>query len=129
DGQVWGLNPVGHHLTNVLLHAAAAMLLCIFLLPIAPSARAATLAALIFAAHPLQMEAVSVAVQRKTVLSGALFFLTLIAYQRWCRAGERRWYLASVGAFVLAALAKPAVVTLPLALMLYDYTFRARRIP
>jgi protein O-mannosyl-transferase len=128
DYQLWGFDPVGYHLTNVLLHAAAAMLLCVFLWPIAPSGRSATLAALIFAVHPLQMEAVSVAVQRKTVLSGALFFLALILYQRWCRASQRRWYLASLGIFIAAALAKPAVVTLPLVLMLYDYRFRDGRI-
>jgi hypothetical protein len=88
-----------------------------------PSLGAATLAALLFALHPLQLEAVALAIQRKTVLSGALFFATLIAYQAWRRGGRRAHYAAAVGLFALAALAKPIVVTLPLLLWLYEYTF------
>ena len=122
DYRIWGLDPFGYHLTNVLLHALAAALVCTFLWPLT-SARVATLAALLFAVHPVQMEAVTVAVQRKTVLSGALFFLTLIIYERWC-ASRRPWcYAACLLTFGLAGLAKPSVVTLPLLLVLYDLAF------
>ncbi|MFI5398841.1 MAG: tetratricopeptide repeat protein [Candidatus Binatia bacterium] len=74
----WGSDPWGYHLTNVLLHVTAAVLFYVFLCPLVPSARAAALAAAIFAVHPLRMEAVSLAVQRKTVLAGVLWFLTLV---------------------------------------------------
>lgn len=123
DFHFWGLDPAGYHLANVLLHTASAVLACVFLWPITPSLGAATVAALIFAVHPVQMEAVSLAIQRKTVLSGALFFLTLIAFLRWRRTGSRLVYAGSVLIFAAAALAKPAVVTLPLVLWLYEYTF------
>lgn len=123
DYRVWGLDPLGYHLTNIALHALTAALVCVFLWPIMPSLGAATLAGLVFALHPLQMESVSLAIQRKTVLSGALFFATLIAYQAWRRGGRRQQYAAAVIAFVAAALAKPIVVTLPLLLWLYEYTF------
>ncbi len=123
DYHWWGLDPRGYHLTNVLLHALTAVLVYSFLSPLFRSAAAPLMAALIFALHPLQMEAVSVAIQRKTVLSGALFFLTLIGYRRWCESQQRRWYVAALVAFAAAALAKPSVVTLPFVLVLYDYAF------
>jgi hypothetical protein len=123
DYRTWGLDPSGYHLTNVALHALTAALVCVFLWPILPSLGAATVAALIFALHPLQMEAVTLAIQRKTVLSGALFFATLIAYQAWRRSGRRRLYAAAVIAFAGAALAKPTAVALPPLLWLYEYTF------
>jgi tetratricopeptide (TPR) repeat protein len=69
------------------------------------------------------MEAVSVAVQRKTLLAGALWFLTLIFYQRWRETNTHRWYGACILAFVAAALSNPAVAPLPVFLLLYDYTF------
>jgi len=123
DYRVWGLDPFGYHLTNVVLHAITAVLVCIFLWPIMPSIGCATFAALLFAVHPLQLEAVSLAIQRKTVLSGALFFATLIAYQAWRRDRHRWQYAAAVAAFAAAAAAKPSVVMLPALLCLYEYTF------
>lgn len=123
DYRIWRLDPFGYHLTNVLLHAFTSCLACVFLWSIAPSVRCATLAALIFAVHPVQLEAVSLAIQRKTVLSGALFFLTLILYGRWQATGRRTAYAAALAAFLAAGLAKPIVVTLPVLLMLNDYVF------
>ncbi len=128
DYHFWGLNPVGYHLTNIVLHATTAVLVWIFLLPIVRSSHLATVAALLFAVHPVQMEAVSVAVQRKTLLSGALFFLTLILFGRWRTKRLRRHYAASVLAFTAAALAKPSVMTLPFVLLLYEYTFVGGRL-
>ncbi len=74
------------------------------------------------------MEAVSLAIQRKTVLSGALFFVSLISYQGWRRTGKCRHYVAAVAAFIAAGLAKPIVITLPLVLWFYDYVFIGGRV-
>lgn len=126
DYHFWQLNPWGYHLTNIVLHATAAALLCMFLQPLLSSG-AALVAALIFAVHPVQMEVVSLAVQRKTLLAGVFFFLTLIFYQRWRRSGGRRHYVAAVVLFTGAAFSKPAVVSVPLILLLYDYVFVTRR--
>lgn len=123
DHHFWGLDPFGYHLTNVLLHGLTAMLVGIFLWPLAPSRFAATLAALIFAVHPVQMEAVSVAMQRKTLLSGLLFVGTLILYRRWRAERHAGLYAATLLCFVAAALAKPVVMSLPFILLLYDYVF------
>ena len=118
-----GFEPAPYHVVNVLLHATTAILLFVFLRPLVGSPWLAALAALIFAVHPLQLEAVSLAIQRKTLLSGALFFVALIGYQHWCRTRSRGAYAAALLAFTAAAAAKPTVVTLPLVLMLYDYVF------
>jgi len=127
DFRLWELDPFGYHVTNVALQALTAVLAYGFAVPLLGSARLALCAALIFAVHPVQMEAVSLAVQRKTLLSGALFFLTLILYQAWCRSASRWTYVGALAAYVAAALAKPAVVTLPLFLLLYDYMVRPER--
>lgn len=120
--------PAGYHLVNVLLHAATAVLLWLFVRPLVRSAWTATLAALLFAVHPLQLEAVSLAIQRKTLLSSALVLLALIAYQRWCARRSRLAYAASLLAFAAAAAAKPTAVTLPLLLLLYDHVFVGGRL-
>jgi tetratricopeptide (TPR) repeat protein len=74
------------------------------------------------------MEAVSLAIQRKTVLSGALFFATFLLYQRWTDGGRRSDYAAALLIFAAAALAKPIVVCLPALLVLYDVCFVDGRI-
>jgi hypothetical protein len=127
DYHFWGLDPFGYHLTNVLLHALVAMLVCVFFWPLAPSRLAATLAALIFAVHPVQLEAVSVAMQRKTILSGLLFFATLILYRKWRATPRTGRYVAALLCFVAAGLAKPVVMSLPLFLLLYDHVFEGGR--
>jgi len=118
-----GFRPAHYHLVNIFLHAATAVLLWLFLRPLVRSVWLATLAALIFAVHPMQLEAVSLAIQRKTLLSGLLLFVALIAYQRWRAHRSRVAYGVSLLAFVSAAAAKPTVVTLPLVLLLYDAVF------
>jgi hypothetical protein len=123
DRHFWGYDPIGYHLTNICLEALSASLALVFLWNLLPSLYAAVLAAVIFAVHPLQMEAVSLAIQRKTLLSGVFFFLTLILYQRWRRGGRVGWYVASVLAFAAAALAKPMAMVLPALLWLYEYVF------
>jgi tetratricopeptide (TPR) repeat protein len=123
DHAFWGLDPRGYHLTNILLHAATGAFAFWFARRIAPSLLAAGVAALLFTVHPLQMEAVSLAIQRKTLLSGALFFLTFILYQRWTESRRPADYTAAVLAFAAAGLAKPIVVCLPALLILYDLCF------
>lgn len=123
-----GERAADYHLVNVLLHAATAVLLWIFVRPLVASRWTATLAALIFAVHPLQLEAVSLVIQRKTLLAALFLLLSLIAYQRWCVDRRRLAYTASLLAFAAAAAAKPTVVTLPLLLFLYDYVFVGGRL-
>jgi protein O-mannosyl-transferase len=123
---VSGLAPFGYHLVNILLHAAAAILVFAFLSPIAPSRRVALTAALLFALHPVQMASVSPAVERKTLLAGMFCLLALVAYQRWRTKGARRYYALALVAFLFGALSKAMAVSLPPVLVLYDYVFLGR---
>ena len=123
DHAVWQFDPFGFHLTNILLQALNAVLVWLLLRPLLPPRVSPLVAALVFAVHPLQLEAVSLAIQRKTLLAGAGFFTTLLCWQRWRSDRGNAWYAAAIGAYVFAALAKPNVVTLPAILWLYDYAF------
>lgn len=121
--RLWGFEPFGYHLVNVCLHAITALLVWLFAWRLTSSIWISLLAALIFAVHPLQLEAVAVPVQRKTLLAAAFFFSSLAAYQQWRRDDRLHWYVAAFFAFILAAASKPSVITLPLILLLYDYAF------
>src|SRR5574341_2631686 len=126
DYLLWGMHPVGYHLTNLLLHAAAAVVfyfvarrLLRLALPglsgesaIGPSL-AAAFAALLFSLHPLRVESVAWATDRGNVLCGLFYLLTLLAYLRAVEGRpSRRWLAAAVGLSVLALLAKVMAVSL-----------------
>src|SRR5947209_11210742 len=82
DCQFYGLNPGGHHLTNLLLHGAAAIALFLFLHQATGAVWRSGLVAALFAIHPLRVESVAWIAERKDVLSGLFFMLTLLAYLR-----------------------------------------------
>ncbi len=122
DCQLYGLNAGGHHLTNVLLHAAAAVLLFLVLWRMTGGFWPSALAAAVFAVHPLRVESVAWIAERKDVLSGLLFVLTLGAYVRYVRNPfSLGRYLLLLAVFALGLMAKPMLVTLPLVLLLLDY--------
>jgi protein O-mannosyl-transferase len=112
----------GHHLTNVLLHAANAILLFLVLWRMTGSLWPSAFAAALFALHPLRAESVAWVSERKDVLSGLFFLLTLAAYAGYARRHfSLRRYLAVVVLFALGLMAKPMLVTLPFVLLLLDY--------
>ena len=115
DCQIYGLNhPGGHHLTSVLLHAAAAILLFLAMLEASGDFWPSAATAALFCVHPLRVESVAWAAERKNVLSAVFFMLTLLAYVRYAKApfSPRRWAWVAVW-FTLGLLAKPMLVTLP----------------
>ncbi|MBI4591408.1 MAG: tetratricopeptide repeat protein [Candidatus Rokubacteria bacterium] len=133
DYILWGMNPVGYHLTNLLLHAANASVfyfVALRLLGLATTGigtttlrLGATASALFFALHPLRAESVAWVTERRDVLSGLFFLLTILTYLRASEAegaGRRRWLAASVGLYVLAIGSKSIVMTLPFILILLD---------
>jgi tetratricopeptide (TPR) repeat protein len=122
DCQMYGLNPWGHHLTNVLLHTLAVVLLFLFLRQTTGALWRSSFVAAVFAIHPLRVESVAWVAERKDVLSGVFFMLTLLAYARYA-TGERslRRYLLVAFCFALGLMAKPMLVTLPFILLLLDY--------
>ena len=133
DFAVWGMNPFGYHLTNLLLHSASAALFYFVsqrLLGLAMPAASpgilslgAAVAALYFAVHPLRVESVAWITERRDLTSGLFFLLTILAY---LKAHERPpavravWRLAALGAAALALASKSIVMGLPLVLLILD---------
>ena len=135
EWRLWGLHPTGYHVTNLLLHIAAALLVWTVLRKL--SIPGAYLAALLFAVHPVNIESVAWISQRKGLLAMLFFLLSILWYlkvvpqppdsdespvvgqsNRLCHPSWGRWYWLSLLAFLLAMLSKGSVATLPLVLLL-----------
>ncbi len=121
DCQLFGLNAAAHHEVSVLLHAACAVLLFLLLLHTTGLAGRSLFVAALFALHPVSVESVAWAAERKNVLSMLFFLLALHAYVWYTRRPRAGRYLLIVFLFVLALLSKPQVITLPFLLLLLDY--------
>ena len=117
DGELCGTRPWAYHLTNVLLHAAAAITLFLALRRMTGALWPAAFAAAVFAVHPLRAESVAWISERKDVLSGLFFMLALAVYAGYVRRPSLVRYLAVTACFVLGLMSKPAVVTLPFVLL------------
>ena len=151
DVQLFGLRPGWHHLTSLLFHTANALLLFMVLRRMTGTEWRSACVAVFFALHPLHVESVAWAAERKDVLSTFFFMLTLWAYVRYTEQGEGRkpqsegevtrlgsnffgrntalrfhrpfclFYILSLLFFVLGLMSKPMLVTLPFVLWLLDY--------
>ena len=121
DCQLFGLRPGAHHFVNVLLHSVSTVLLFILLAQITGKIWSSGFMAAIFAIHPLHVESVAWIAERKDVLSGLFFVLTLLAYVRYAQKQTVWRYLTMSLLFVCGLLSKPMLVTLPLILLLLDY--------
>ena len=120
DAQIWGSWAGGHHLTSVLLHAANAVLLFLTLFSMTGSFWSSLLAAALFAVHPLRVESVAWAAERKDVLSAFFWILAMYAYGRYARKPALSRYAVVFVLMALGLLAKPMLVTLPFVLLLLD---------
>ena len=144
DVQLYGARPGGHHVTNVLFHAANAVLLLFWLRRLTGYVWRSAVVAALFALHPLHVESVAWVAERKDVLSTFFMLLSLMAYTRYAETqrqkaeGSRQkladsepaairhlpsaiCYLLSLGGFALGLMSKPMLVTLPFVLLLLDY--------
>jgi protein O-mannosyl-transferase len=121
DYQLFHLNPAGHHYTSLLLHAANVVLLFLLLQRATGFTWSSLVVAALFALHPVNVESVAWAAERKNVLSTLFFLLALHAYDRYGRGGRRYLYLLVAVFFALGLMAKPQIVTLPFVLLLWDY--------
>ncbi|MDB6018112.1 MAG: Tetratricopeptide 2 repeat protein [Pedosphaera sp.] len=127
DCAVYGLNPGGHHLTNLLFHIANSLLLFGILRGLTGATWRSGVVAALFAWHPLHVESVAWVAERKDVLSTFFWLLTIGAYARYVNESKVRgpkarvFYGLALGFFVLGLLSKPMVVTLPFVLLLLDY--------
>jgi len=121
DCQLYGLEPAGHHMTSVALHAANAALLFLVLASLTGLTWPSAFAAALFAVHPLNVESVAWIAERKNVLCTLFWLLSLWAYGRYARRPGAARYAPVLAGAVLALMAKPMAVTLPLTLLLLDY--------
>ncbi len=145
DVALWGMNPAGHHLTSIVLHAAntfLVILLILHLLHIAESRRpyfhdnralliAAAAAGILFGIHPLHVESVAWIAERKDLLCALFFLLSLLAYAKYAESSRddhslfRKFgskpYVLALSLFALAVMSKPMAVTLPVILLVLDW--------
>jgi tetratricopeptide (TPR) repeat protein len=121
DSQVFGMNAGGHLLVNALIHVANTSLLFWFLLRTTHARWPSALVAALFALHPLHVESVAWAAERKDTLSTFFGLLSLIAYARYAEAPSRKWYAWTAIALLLGLMAKPVLVTWPFVMLLLDY--------
>jgi tetratricopeptide (TPR) repeat protein len=127
DVEMFGLNPAGHHGVNLLLHCIAALLLFGFLRSATGQCRSPALVAALFALHPLHVESVAWAAERKDVLSAVFWFAALWAYTSYARRPCFGRYSAVLAFFALGLMAKPILATLPFVLLLLDFWPLGRR--
>ena len=120
DVELFGLNAGAHKLVNVAVHAAAAVLLLLFLVRATGEVWPSLVVAALFALHPTRVESVAWVAERKDVLSGLFWMLTLWLYAGYARTNEPRRLIGVGIALACGLLSKPSVVTLPFVLLLLD---------
>ena len=121
DSQLFGMKAGRHLLVNALIHVANTLLVFWFLLRATHARWPSALVAALFALHPLHVESVAWASERKDTLSTFFGLLSLIAYTRYVETRSRKWYAGSAVALGLGLLAKPMLVTWPFVMLLLDY--------
>jgi hypothetical protein len=121
DVQIFGLNPAGHHLVNVFFHILSAILLFLLLLQMTGALWPSAFVAALFALHPLHVESVAWAAERKDVLSTFFWILTTWMYVRYTEKPDWKRYSLIILFFTLGLMSKQMLVTLPFVLILLDY--------
>ncbi|HVT31748.1 MAG TPA: tetratricopeptide repeat protein [Rhodanobacteraceae bacterium] len=121
DVELFGLDAGRHLLVNVLIHVANTLLLFRFLRRTTGTRWPSAMVAALFALHPLHVESVAWAAERKDTLAAFFGLLTLIAHARYVEAASLKRYLAVVLCLALGLMAKPMLVTWPFVLLLLDY--------
>jgi Flp pilus assembly protein TadD len=121
DISLFGLNPPGHHATNLLLHVTNTLLVFLLFRSLTGDRGRSAAVAALFAIHPAHVESVAWVAERKDLLCAAFWFATTWAYGSWVRKGGGGRYLAVLLFFAAGLMSKPMIVSLPLVLLLVDY--------
>ncbi len=121
DVEIYGINPGGHHITNVLIHILNVIMLYGFIARAANNIGLALFVALIFAIHPSRIESVVWVSERKDVLSTFFMLISLHWYLFWVDKQNKKGYIIAIVFFIFALMSKPMVITYPFVLMLFDF--------
>lgn len=121
DYQLFHLDPAGYHVVNLIFHVINTLLLFLFLHRMTKALWPCAFVAAMFAVHPLHVESVAWVAERKDVLSGLFWILTMGAYSYYVEKPSLQTYAFVLLFFILGLMSKPMVVTLPFALLLLDY--------
>jgi tetratricopeptide (TPR) repeat protein len=121
DCQLFGLNPGGHHLTNLLLHITNTLLVFAVFRRLTGALWRSAILAVLFAVHPLRIESVAWVAERKDLLSGFWFLVTLWAYCRFTQRPSGIRYLLVLASLAIGLMCKPMLVATPFILLLLDY--------
>ena len=121
DVQCYGMHPFGHHITGVIWHAANALLLFWLLVRLTGLPGRSLVVAALFALHPLHVESVAWAAERKDLLCAFFGLATLFFYAGYAKGFGQRSYLLAIFLFACGLMAKPMLVTLPMVMLLLDF--------
>ena len=121
DYELYGLNPAGHHWTNVEFHIANTLLLFFILFKMTGAVWRSAFVAALFALHPLHVESVAWVSERKDVLSTFFGLLTVVAYSLYVKKSSIKYYILVFAFLSIGLMAKPMLVTLPFVLLLLDF--------
>ena len=124
EHKLWGYDPTGYHVVNILLHLVNTLLLWRLIARL--NAPGAWIVAAVFAIHPLHVESVAWVIERKDVLSALFYLAAFSAYIRFAAERSSRRYFLALFPFALGLLCKSIVVTLPAALLIYHWWQRGR---
>ena len=124
EHNLWGDATLGYHLVNILLHAAAAVMVALVLRRL--SVPGAYLAAAVFALHPVHVESVAWITELKNTLSIVFYLGAVLSYLAFDRTRKTRWWLGALGLFVLGLMSKTTAATLPAALLVIFWWQRGR---
>jgi tetratricopeptide (TPR) repeat protein len=122
DCALFGLNPAAHHLTNLWWHVANTLMVLALMRRLGWKGPAGFLGAAVFGVHPLHVESVAWIAERKDVLYGFWWLAAAYGYVRFRQEGQQRWYWGALGCFAMGLLSKPTAVTLPIVLVLLEWT-------
>ena len=121
DIEIYGLNPMGHHWTNLQIHIVNSILLFLVFKMMTGALWQSGFIAALFALHPLHVESVAWVSERKDVLSTFFWILSMWAYVRYVRHSNKKQYLLLILFFTMGLMSKPMLVTLPFVLLLLDF--------
>jgi Flp pilus assembly protein TadD len=124
EHKLWGDAPLGYHLVNILLHAAAAVLVALLLRRL--RVPGAYLAAAVFALHPVHVESVAWITEQKNTLSAVWYLIAMLVYLRFDQERKISLYCGALALFVLGLLSKTTAATLPAALLVIFWWQRGR---